>query len=93
MNTCKLHTTKPWTDTLGKNGVTLLETQLKVALPTRNVQKTLIKPFLTNVLQQKITPCMVLTLFHTTNIILIQGNKKQMRVDKGCQILRAVIKK
>ena len=43
MNIWKLHTTKPWTDTLDKNGVTLLETQLKVALPTRKVQKTLIK--------------------------------------------------
>ena len=35
----------------------------------------------------------ILTLYHTTNTVLIQGNKKQMWVDKEYPILRTVLKR
>ena len=54
-----------WSDTLDKNGNILLETQVKVAL-------------LNECIPTKNHTIYILTLYHTTNTVLIQGNKKQM---------------
>ena len=87
-----------WSDTLDKNGNILLETQVKVALPNdvHSKMKGVEDPDKT--IYNKCIPTKnyvlyTLTLYHTINTILIQGNKKQMWVDKEYPILRTVRKR
>ena len=85
-------------DTFDKNGNKLLETQVKVALPNDvNSKKKGAEDFDRTIFNECIptknhTMC-ILTLYHTTNTVLIQGNKKQMWVDKEYPILRTVLKR
>ena len=93
MNTWKLHTTY----TLDKNGDILLETQVKVALPNEvNSNKKVAidsdKTIFNECIPTKNHTLYFLTLYHTTNTVLIQGNKKQMWADKEYPILRTILK-
>ena len=87
-----------WSDILDKNGNILLETQVKVAFPNDVNSKTkgvedLDKAIFNECIPKKNHTLYTLTLYHTTNTILMQGNKKQMWVDKEYPILRTVLKR
>ena len=87
-----------WSDILDKNGNKLLETQVKVALPNDvNSKKKGAEDFNQTIFNECIPTknhtMYILTLYHTKDTVLIQGNKKQMWVDKEYPILRTVLKR
>ena len=81
-----------WSDILDRNGNILLETQAKVTLPNDVNSKTKgVKDPDKAIFNEKNHTLYTLTLYHTTNTILIHGNKKEMWVDKKYPILRTVL--
>ena len=92
-----------WTDTSDKNGENLLETKIKVMeIPQdqmkekyekNNTDENIINkqsPFNESI-PPKSSTLFVITLYHTTQLILIQGNQKQLFVDKEYPILRTIM--
>ena len=70
-----------------------METQVKVALPNDvdSKRKGVEDPDKT--IFNKCIPTKNYILYHTANMVLIQGNKKQMWVDKEYPIRRTVLKR
>ena len=88
-----------WTNTLDKGGYVLLETQVKVF---RKNSKNLTNDTKTEedsnqTFNESISPksniLYVLTLYHTTNTLLIQGNLRANWVDEEYPLLKTVLSK
>ena len=69
-----------WSDTSDKEGKTLLETQVKLSeIMTETNKNTKIKhPTTSEIMPSKNQTLYIITLYHTTNTILIQGNQKSI---------------
>ena len=75
-----------------------METQVKVALPNdvnskKKGTEYLDKAIFNECIPTKNYTMYILTLYHTTNTVLIQVNKKQMWLEKEYPILRTVPKR
>ena len=82
-----------WSDTSDKEGKTLLETQVKVSeimTETNKNRKNKTHPTASEIIPSKNQMLYIITLYHTTNKVLIQGNQKSIWANKEFTILKAV---
>ena len=82
-----------WSDTSDKEGKTLLETQVKVSeimTETNKNRKNRTHPTASEIIPSKNQMLYIVTLYHTTNTVLIQGNQKSIWANKEFTILKAV---
>ena len=82
-----------WSDTSDK-GKTLLETQVKVSeimTETNKNSKNKTHPTTSEIIPPKNQTLYIITLYHTTNTVLIQGNQKSIWANKGFPILKVVL--
>ena len=83
-----------WSDTSDKEGKTLLETQMKVSeimTETNKIRKNKTHPTTSELIPSKNRTLSIITLYHTTNTILVQGNQKSIWTNKEFPILKAVL--
>ena len=86
-----------WTDTLDKGGYVLLETQVKVFRKNskNSTNDTKTEEDSNQTFSESISPksniLYVLTLYHTTNTLLIQGNLRANWVNEEYPLLKTVI--
>lgn len=86
-----------WVDFTDKNGITLLETQVRVAevIPSKSkadvFKESAVQIYNETIPSKKLT-LYNLILHHTTNILLIQGNQNLEWVNKEFLLLKAVLK-
>ena len=81
-----------WSDTSDKEGKTLLETQMKVSeimTETNKIRNTKTHPTTSELIPSKNQTLSIITLYHTTNTILVQGNQKSIWTNKEFPILKA----
>ena len=88
-----------WTNTLDKGGYVLLETQVKVFRKNskNSTKETKTEEDSNQTFNESISPksniLYVLTLYHTTNTLLIQGNLRANWVDEEYPLLKTVLNK
>ena len=89
-----------WSDTLDKGGNVLLETQVKIYKQNKKNSTSNIKTeedsnqtFFNGSIPPESNILYVLTLYHTTNTLLIQGNLKANWVDEKYPLLKTVLNK
>ena len=86
-----------WTNTLDKGGYVLLETQVKVFRKNskNSTKETKTEEDSNQTFNESISPksniLYVLTLYHTTNTLLIQGNLRANWVNEEYPLLKTVI--
>ena len=81
-------------DTSDKEGKTLLETQVKVSeimTETNKNRKNKTHPTTSELIPSKNQTLSIITLYHTTNTVLVQGNQKSIWTNKEFPILKAVL--
>ena len=83
-----------WSGTSYKEGKTLLETQVKVSeimTETNKNRKNKTHPTTSELIPSKNQTLSIITLSHTTNTVLVQGNQKSIWTNKEFPILKAVL--
>ena len=86
-----------WTNTLDKGGYVFLETQVKVFRKNskNSTKETKTEEDSNQTFNESISPksniLYVLTLYHTTNTLLIQGNLRANWVNEEYPLLKTVI--
>ena len=81
-------------DTSDKEGKTLLETQVKVSeimTETNKNRTNKTHPTTSELIPSKNQTLSIITLYHTTNTVLVQGNQKSIWTNKEFPILKAVL--
>ena len=82
-----------WSDNSDKEGKTLLETQAKVyemMTETNKNRKNKTHPTTSEIIPSKNQTLQIITLYHTTNTVLIQGHQKSIWANKEFPILKTV---
>ena len=81
-----------WSHITDKIGSVLLETQIKVAeLPLRNNVNNNTNNMFNETIPSKNLTRHIITLYHTTSTLLIQGNQRTVWVEKEFPLLKAVL--
>ena len=83
-----------WSDTSDKEGKTLLEKQVKVSeimTETNKNRKNKTHPTTSEIILSKNQSLYIITLYYTTNTVLIQGNQKSIWANKEFTILKVVL--
>ena len=81
-------------ETSDKEGKTLLETQVKVSeimTETNKNRTNKTHPTTSELIPSKNQTLSIITLYHTTNTVLVQGNQKSIWTNKEFPILKAVL--
>ena len=83
-----------WSDTSDKKGKPLLETQVKVSeimTETNTNKKNQMRPTTSEIIPSKNQTLRIITIYHTTNTVLIRERRKSIWANKEFPILKAIL--